>query len=142
MIKIVRNICVLIVSLLVICLTIGTHVSTMQCTQGFSFYLGKEVPNCNIETKNLTCCKEEPTQELCCAKMNGCDQDTKLLQFIFETVVAKIQNITDFHEINLFIPTTNLCELSVNDNLLTHCDVESPPLLTKPILPKIQSFLL
>ena len=151
MMKIVRNICVLIVSILVVFLTIGAHISKMQCAKEFSFYLGKEVPNCktdkkiscNIDMEKVTCCKKEEMQKSCCPTTDGCEKDTELLQFTFKTVVAQKQNITDCKEISLFkIIQNNLFELSVHDNLITHCQEESPPLVTKPILPEIQSFLL
>ena len=151
MMKIVRNICVLIVSVLVTFLTIGSHISKMQCDKGFSFYLGKEVLNCkidktiscNIDMEKVFCCKKEEMQKSCCPTTDGCEKDTELLQFIFKTVVAKKQNITDCKEISLFkIIQNNLFELSVYNNLITHYQAESPPLLTKSILPEIQSFLL
>ena len=151
MMKTVRNICVLIVAVLVIFLTVGAHISKMKCAKEFSFYLGKEVPNCktekniscNIDMEKVSCCKKEEMQKLCCPTTDGCDKDTELLQFTFETLVRKKQNIIDCKEISLFkITQNNLFRLSVNDNLITHFQSESPPLLTKPILPEIQSFLL
>ena len=151
MMKIVKNICVLIVSVLVMFLTVGAHISKMQCAKEFSFYLGKEVPNCkteeniscNIDMEKVSCCKKEEMQKSCCPTTDGCEKDTELLQFTFETVVAKKQKITDCKEISLFPKTqNNLFELSVHDNLITHSQAESPPLLAKPILPEIQSFLL
>ena len=54
MMKNVRNIYVLIVSVLVVFLTMGTYISKMQCDKEFSFYLGKEVPNCKTE-KKISC---------------------------------------------------------------------------------------
>ena len=151
MIKIAKNICVLIVAVLVMFLTVGSHISKMQCAKEFSLYLGKEVPNCktekqiscNIDTEKESCCKTEKMQKSCCPTTDGCEKDTELLQFTFETLVSKKQNITDCKEIFLFkITQNNLFRLSVNDNLITHFQSESPPLLTKPILPEIQSFLL
>jgi len=151
MIKIVRNICVLIVAVLVMFLTVGAHISKMQCDKEFSFYLGTEVPNCktekktscNIDLEKMSCCKKEEMQNSCCPTTDGCEKDTELLQFTFETVVEQKQNITDCKEISLFkITQNNLFRLSVNDNLITYFQSESPPLLTKPILPEIQSFLL
>ena len=151
MMKTVRNICVLIVAVLVMFLTIGAHISQMQCAKGFSFYLGKEVPNCktekyiscNIDIEKVSCCKKEEIQKSCCPTTDGCEKDTELLQFTFETLVSQKQKITDCKEIFLFkITQNNLFRLSVNHNLITHFQSESPPLLTKPILPEIQSFLL
>ena len=148
---IIRNICVLILSVLVMFLTIGSHVSKMHCNKGFSLYLGNEVPNCktekqiscNIDTEKESCCKTEKMQKSCCPTTDGCEKDTELLQFTFEIVVAQQQKITDCKEIFLYkITQNNLFRLSVNDNLITHFKSESPPLLTKPILPEIQSFLL
>ena len=110
MMKIVKNICVLIVVTAVMFLTIGANISKMQCDKGFSFYLGKEVPNCktdkkvscNINIEKVSCCKEEEMKELCCPTTDGCEKDTALLQFTFETVVAQKQNITDWKEIFIF----------------------------------------
>ena len=149
--KIIRNICVFIVSVLVMLLTIGANISKMQCAKEFSLYLGKEVPNCkieqniscNIDMEKVSCCKKEKMQISCCSTTYGCEKDTELLQFTFETVVAQKQNITDCKEISLLKTTqNNLFRLSVHDNLITHSQAESPPLLKKPILPEIQSFLL
>ena len=151
MIKIVKNICVLILVTLVMFLTVGAHISKMKCAKEFSLYLGKEVPNCktekqiscNIDTEKKSCCKTEKMQKSCCPTTDGCEKDTELLQFTFETLVTKKQNIIDCKEISLFkITQNNLFRLSVNDNLITYFQSESPPLLTKPILPEIQSFLL
>jgi hypothetical protein len=149
--KIVKNICVLIVAVLVMFLTIGANISKMHCDKGFPFYLGNEVSNCktekqiscNIDIEKESCCKTEEMQKLCCPTTDGCEKDTELLQFTFETLVAQKQKITDCKEIFLFkITQNNLFRLSVNDNLITRFQSESPPLLTNPILPEIQSFLL
>jgi len=149
--KIVKNICVLIVAVLVMFLTIGANISKMHCDKEFSFYLGKEVPNCetekniscNIDMEKVSCCKKEKMQISCCPTTDGCEKDTELLQFTFETLVSQKQKITDCKEIFLFkITQNNLFRLSVNHNLITHFKAESPPLVTKPILPEIQSFLL
>ena len=151
MMKTVRNICVLIVAVLVMFLTVGAYISKMQCDKEFSFYLGKEVPNCkteknifcNIDMEKVSCCKKEEMQKSCCPTTDGCEKDTELFQFTFETLVTQKQKITDCKEIFLFkITQNNLFRLSVNHNLITHFQSESPPLLTKPILPEIQSFLL
>ena len=151
MMKIVKYIYVLIVVTLVVFLTIGATVSKMNCDKGFSLTFGNEVLNCktkkqmscSINIEKESCCKTEKMQKLCCPTTDGCEKDTELLQFTFETVVAQKQNITDCKEISLFkITQNNLFRLSVNDNLITYFQSESPPLLTKPILPEIQSFLL
>jgi hypothetical protein len=149
--KIVKNICVLIVVTAVMFLTIGSNISKMKCAKEFSFYLGTEVPNCktekktscNIDLEKMSCCKKEEMQNSCCPTTDGCEKDTELLQFTFETLVTQKQKITDCKEISLFKKIqNNLFKLSVHDNLITHYQAESPPLLTKPILPEIQSFLL
>ena len=151
MMKIVKNICVLIVVTVVMFLTIGSNISKMKCAKEFSFYLGTEVPNCktekktscNIDLEKMSCCKKEEMQNSCCPTTDGCEKDTELLQFTFETLVTQKQKITDCKEIFLFKKIqNNLFKLSVHDNLITHSQAESPPLLTKPILPEIQSFLL
>jgi len=97
-----------------------------------------------IKGKVLEISKNKEEMEIsCCPTTDGCDKDTELLQFTFETLVTKKQNIIDCKEISLFnITQNNLFRLSVHDNLITHFQAESPPLVTKPILPEIQSFLL
>ena len=151
MIKILKNIFVLIVSVLVMFLTVGSHISKMHCDKGFSLYIGNEVPNCkiekqiscNIDTEKASCCKTEKMQKSCCPTTDGCEKDTELMQFTFETLVSQKQKITECKEISLFkITQNNLFRLSVNDNLIIYFQEESPPLVKKPILPEIQSFLL
>ena len=150
MIKIAKNIYVLILVTLVMFLTIGSHISKMNCDKGFSLYLGDQVPNCktekqiscNIDIEKESCCKTEEMKKLCCPTTDGCEKDTELLQFTFETVVVQQQKITDCKEISLLKIIQNNLFRSINHNLITHFQSESPPLLTKPILPEIQSFLL
>jgi hypothetical protein len=150
MIKIAKNIYVLILVTLVMFLTIGSHISKMNCDKGFSLYLGDQVPNCktekqiscNIDIEKESCCKTEKMQKSCCPTTDGCEKDTELLQFTFETVVVQQQKITDCKEISLLKIIQNNLFRSINHNLITHFQSESPPLLTKPILPEIQSFLL
>lgn len=151
MIKIAKNIYVLILVTLVMFLTIGSHISKMNCDKGFSLYLGDQVPNCktekqiscNIDIEKESCCKTEKMQKSCCPTTDGCEKETELLQFTFETIVEKKQKITDCKEISIFeITQNNIFELSSNNNFIIYYKSESPPLLTKPILPEIQSFLL
>jgi len=149
--KVIKNISVVLISVLVMFLTMGTYISKMQCSKGQSIFLGQEVPNCkidkkiscNIDMEKISCCKKKEIEDLCCPTTDGCEKETELLQFTFETIVLKKQTITDCKEITLFeITQNNIFELSIQNNFLPHYKVESPPLLTKPILPEIQSFLL
>ena len=149
--KVIKNISVVVMSMLVMFLTMGTYISKMQCSKGQSIFLGQEVPNCKINKKiscnndveKMSCCKKKEIEESCCPTTDGCEKETELLQFTFETIVVKKQKITDCKEISIFeITQNNIFELSSNDNFIVYYKAESPPLLTKPILPEIQSFLL
>ena len=149
--KVIKNISVVVMSMLVMFLTMGTYISKMQCSKGQSIFLGQEVPNCKINKKiscnndveKMSCCKKKEIEESCCPTTDGCEKETELLQFTFETIVEKKQKITDCKEISIFeITQNNIFELSSNDNFIVYYKAESPPLLTKPILPEIQSFLL
>jgi hypothetical protein len=149
--KVMKNISVVLISVLVMFLTMGTHISEMQCSKGQSIFLGQEVPNCKINKKiscnndveKMSCCKKKEIEESCCPTTDGCEKETELLQFTFETIVEKKQKITDCKEISIFeITQNNIFELSSNNNFIIYYKSESPPLLTKPILPEIQSFLL
>ena len=149
--KVMKNISVVLISVLVMFLTMGTHISEMQCSKGQSIFLGQEVPNCKINKKiscnndveKMSCCKKKEIEESCCPTTDGCEKETELLQFTFETIVVKKQKITDCKEISIFeITQNNIFELSSNDNFIVYYKAETPPLLTKPILPEIQSFLL
>jgi len=149
--KVIKNISVVLMSVLVMFLTMGTHISKMQCSKGQSIFLGQEVPNCKINKKiscnndveKMSCCKKKEIEESCCPTTDGCEKETELLQFTFETIVEKKQKITDCKEISIFeITQNNIFELSSNNNFIVYYKSESPPLLTKPILPEIQSFLL
>ena len=149
--KVIKNISIVLISVLVMFLTMGTYISKMQCSKGQSIFLGQEVPNCKIDKKiscnndmeKISCCKKKEIEESCCPTTDGCEKETELLQFTFETIVVKKQKIIDCTEIFLFeIVQNNIFELSSNDNFIVYYKSESPPLLTKPILPEIQSFLL
>ena len=149
--KVIKNISVVLISVLVMFLTMGTYISKMQCSKGQSIFLGQEVPNCKINKKiscnndveKMSCCKKKEIEESCCPTTDGCEKETELLQFTFETIVEKKQKITDCKEISIFeITQNNIFELSSNNNFIVYYKSESPPLLTKPILPEIQSFLL
>ena len=149
--KVIKNISVVLISLLVMFLTMGTYISKMQCSKGQSIFLGQEVPNCKTDMKiscnndmeKISCCKKKEIEDLCCPTTDGCEKESELLQFTFETIVLKKQKITDCKVISLFeIIQNNIFELLIHNNFVTHYKLESPPLLTKPILPKIQSFLL
>ena len=140
--KVIKNISVVLISLIVMFLTMGAYISKMQCSKGQSIFLGQEVPNCKTDMK-ISCCNKKEIEDLCCPTTDGCEKETELLQFSFETIVLKKQTITDCKEISLFeIIQNNIFELLIHNNFITYYKVESPPLLTKPILPEIQSFLL
>ena len=149
MMNIIRYISVFIGAFLVLSLTIGTHISKMKCAEGGAVYLGSEVPSCSQEKevqceqvqKKVTCCMLE-IEKACCPETqdNTCASETELVHFEFETIVK-------FSELDFSVLRTSLF---ISQYICTHIKTNSvvifsgipPPKLNKPVLSKIQSFLL
>ena len=135
---------------IVLCLSIGIHISKMKCAVDGQLYLGTTVPSCSIDTKvmcmdeqeEISCCMKE-IEKSCCpeTKDETCASETENIHFDFETLVSK--QMFSFIEISIDLSLFySSCRAQTNQ-LVNNCQSGIPPPKPKqPILSQIQSFLL
>jgi len=148
--QILRNISLVIMTILVVFLSMGVNISKMRCDEAGSLYLGSEVPSCSMDNEvictkaqeKVSCCMLE-TKKSCCPekKDNSCASETATIQFDFETLISTFE--LNFKEISSLLYTAVLhdkqCDLKKQVNYISGIP---PPKLNKPQLAQIQSFLL
>ena len=134
----------------ILSISIGVNISKMKCNESYALYLGSEVPSCSMEDEVI--CEEEQEKTSCCMKEikrlcclekndNSCASETKTIQFDFETLLTAFD--PDFSVAPILLFTFNLTDyFNVNYNVQTYLSDIPPPKLHKPVLSKIQSFLL
>ena len=135
---------------MVIFLSIGMHISKMKCAADGQLYLGTDVPSCSMEKEvacqekqeKVSCCMIE-VEKQCCpeTKDKSCASETENIQFDFETIVESIEHNTSL--LNAFYVNSYVSNyFTFNYNVNNYKSGIPPPKLHKPILSKIQSFLL
>ena len=149
--KILINIPLVIMTILVLFLSMGVNISKMRCDEGGSLYLGSKVPSCSMESEII--CANEQEKVFCCMKEikksccpvgddDSCTSETKTIQFDFETLVGAC-DLNFSVEILLLLFTFILTDYFYIDyNGQTYLSDIPPPKLYKPVLSKIQAFLL
>ena len=148
--KILINTSLVIMIILVVFLSMGVNISKMRCDEGGSLYLGSEVPSCSMESEiicakeqeKVFCCMKE-IKKSCCPERNddSCASETKTIQFDFETLVQAFNLHFSIESILLFTFTLFDC-FNTDYNGETYLSDIPPPKLHKPVLSKIQVFLL
>jgi hypothetical protein len=145
-----KNTFINLMTLLVIVLSLGIHVSKMKCAEGSAVYLGSEVPSCSQEKevqceqvqKKVTCCMLE-IEKACCPETEdkSCASETELVHFDFETIIS----FSNYDFSILVYPIINIIYSDVFFISKISNNFQSgipPPKLNKPVLSQIQSFLL
>lgn len=127
----------------VLLLSMGMHVSKVQCKKGSKVFIGTEVANCKMKKEIVSCSKKKQVQKSCEKSENLPKKESKHVQFDFETFDFKEFKPFDIDLIQLYITLLNKEFYSVESELLT-CNhyADAPPLVNKPILSQLQSFLL
>jgi len=145
-----KNTFINLMTLLVIVLSLGIHVSKMKCAEGGAVYLGTEVPSCSQEKevqceqvqKKVTCCMLE-IEKACCPETEdkSCARETELVHFDFETIISfsKYDFSLLVHPIINVICSDVFSISKISNNFQSGIP---PPKLNKPVLSQIQSFLL
>ena len=141
--NIFRNISVIFLATFVLLLSMGMHVSKVQCKEGSKVFIGTEVPNCKMKKEIVSCCKKKQIQKSCEKSENLPKKESKLVHFDFETLKFKEIKLFDLNLVQLYITLFYNEFYSVQSELFTHNHyADAPPLVNKPILSQIQSFLL
>ena len=132
---------------IMLCLSGGINITKMQCSKGSKVFLGVENSTCHLQ-QSSTC---EKTKSSCCKekirktkKKLPCNKQTIEFSYDFDSVISSIYNIERVIEIstlinNLSAPKT---PLTLKRLAQTYLKDKSPPLVNKPILTQIQSFLI
>jgi hypothetical protein len=142
-----KNILFSLLAAIMLGLTGGISITKMQCSKGSKLFVGVENRTCHIQESN-TCTKAEAMSSCCKAKTKTpienlpCNKETIELVYDYDTVVSngfKVDRTLNF------IPSKKLTSLQTTKYsplTLTFIKDKSPPLVSKPILSKIQSFLI
>jgi hypothetical protein len=140
----------IVMAVFILSVSMGMNISKMNCDKDGSVYLGIEVPSCseeyevvcNKEQEKVTCCMIE-IQKSCCPETNdeSCASSTQNIHYDFETILTVLE--LDFSEKASLLSFFNSYEsnsyfVKVNN----YFSGIPPPKLNKPILAKIQSFLI
>ena len=148
--QVLRNIALVIMTILVVFLSMEVNISKMRCDKTGSLYLGSEVPSCSMDNavicanlqEKVSCCMLEVKKSCCPEKKdNSCASETETIQFDFETLITVFE--LNLKEISALLYTVVLydkqCDLKKHMNYISGIP---PPKLHKPVLSNIQSFLL
>ena len=148
--QILRNISLVIMTILVVFLSMGVNISKMRCDEDGSLYLGTEVPSCSMDNavicasaqEKVSCCMIE-VKKSCCpeTKDKSCASSTQNIHFDFETLLTAFEPDFSVAPILLFTFNIRYC-FNTDYNIQTYLSDIPPPKLNKPILAEIQSFLL
>ena len=140
----------ILMSLFILTISVGMNISKMKCDDEGTLYLGSEPPSCSMENEvictkaqeKVSCCMKEIKKSCCPEKNdNSCESETEIIQFDFETFVTVFE--VDFSVAPVLLFAFNLTDcFNANYNLQTYLSDIPPPKLHKPVLSKIQSFLL
>ena len=147
--KVIENICVLMLTTLVLFLSVGMHISKMNCSKDNRFFLGTTVPNCMQESEmscvvdfqKTSCCQKNEIEQSCCPQTNdnSCASETTNIQFDFETLIPVFS--PNFEFLSVFLRVL-FDKGFYYTNDIYYVSSIPPPKINKPLLMDIQSFLL
>ena len=134
----------------ILSISMGVNISKMKCNEDGDLYLGSSVPSCSMQNEvicegkqeKISCCMKEIKKSCCPEKNdNSCASETETIQFDFETLVTVFE--VNFSVVPVLLFAFNLTDcFNANYNVQTYLSDIPPPKLHKPVLSKIQSFLL
>lgn len=132
------NIPSFILMILVLVLSMGVSISKVSCPMGSSLYLALELPSLD----QTPVCSKMASKSHCPLRAKKQKKVSKQFQFDFETFVSGTDKI-EVSEITLKAnnPVALVCYNQANNNHLSYSGIP-PPLLRKPSLSLLQSFLL
>ena len=143
--QILKNIILIPMAIFTLLLSMGMQVTKIQCTKGESVFVGTDVLTCKMQEKTTSCGKKKEIVKFCkySEKEEKPQKESKLLQFDFETEKCKCGEPVDFSASLPFLTLLyEYYQMSDSDLFYTTHYADAPPLVNKPILSQIQSFLL
>ena len=156
MTQIVKNISLLILSILVVFLSVGLsisemHCSELKCSEYGKLFIGSDVPNClnqnnlasNMLFDDVSCCTTTEIETSCCSENedDACASETTNIQFDFETLTSSFE--FDFKQIGVLLYTFLIYDQARALKPQLNYSNAGPLLqFSKPNITEIQSFLL
>ena len=140
-----KNIILIPIAIFTLLLSMGMHVTKIQCAKGESVFIGTDVSTCKVQEKTAFCCKKKEIVQFCkySEKEEKPQKESKLLQFDFENIKCKCGESVDF---SVSLPFLTLLyeyyQVSKSGLFTINHYADAPPLVNKPILSQLQSFLL
>ena len=143
--QILKYTAIITMTIFVVILSIGIYVTKIQCAKDERVFIGSDVSTCKMQEKTTSCGKKKEIVKFCkySEKEEKPQKESKLLQFDFETEKCKCGEPVDFSVSFPFLTLSYEYYQVSKPELFTHNHYDdAPPLLNKPILSQIQSFLL
>ena len=140
-----KNIILIPMAIFTLLMSMGMHITKIQCDKGERVFIGTDVSTCKMQEKTTSCCMKKKVVEsiISSEKDEKPQKETKLLQFDFENIKCKCGEPVDF---SISLPLLTLLyeyyQVYEYDSFTINHYTDAPPLVNKPILSQIQSFLL
>ena len=144
-----KNILFSVMAAIMLGLTGGINITKMQCSMGSKVFVGVENKNCHLQESN-TCTKPEAKSSCCMAEAKEskeklpCKKETIEFIYDYNTVISNGYHVANTHQLSKVIKCRGVQLTTLGAKRLSHTILKdkSPPLVSKPILSKIQSFLI
>jgi len=144
-----RNILFTLMAAIMLGLSGGVNISKMHCSKGSKVFFGTENSSCHLQEAPL--CAKAQSKKSCCkstaidsSQKLPCNKQTIEFSYDFNSIISSIHNVECAIEINTLIKNQFAQQTPITSNRLpqTYLKDKSPPLVSKPILSQIQSFLI
>lgn len=130
-------------------LSVGGNITQMHCPKGSKVFFGTDNSSCHLQEAPL--CTQAKSKKSCCKSTTNessqklpCNKQTIEFSYDFDSVISSVYNVECEIVLNslsnkIFVHHTS----HIFERLpQTYLKDRSPPLVSKPILSKIQSFLI
>jgi len=144
--SLLKNILFSVMAAIMLSLTGGINITKMQCSMGSKVFMGIENKNCHLQESNT--CTKAVAKSCCMAKAKEsnenlpCNKETIELIYDYDTIVSNGFKVDRTLNLITSKKLSNLQSSKYSPVTLTLIKDKSPPLVSKPILSKIQSFLI
>jgi len=147
--SLLKNILFSVMAAIMLGLTGGINITKMQCSMGSKVFVGVENKNCHLQQSN-SCTKAVTKSSCCMAKAKEskeklpCKKETIEFIYDYNTVISDGHHVAHTHQLSKVIKCRVVQQTTLGAKRLSHAILrdKSPTLMRKPILSKIQSFLI
>jgi hypothetical protein len=145
--SIFRNITFTLMAAIMLCLSGGINITKMHCAKGSKVFLGVENSTCQLQQSDActqtksSCCKTKTTKT---KNKLPCNKQTIEFSYDFDSIISSVYNVESTIELSTQVKNqfAHKTPLTLKRFTQTYLKDKSPPLVSKPILSQIQSFLI